>query len=344
MLDRIFIVEEQEAEIEFLKQYLSMAIEESRISIIHKIDKAFQEIKSASTKEKHIAVFIDIFWGMSEARGIVLAKNIRKELPAIRLIAYTRVGSNDELFRQLSPHFDAIIDKIEVNPHPSSIKVDMVDRDFLLKLSDGYDFYKKDAAGKSTIEPFHYVFSQTHVKPVFAQLVVTDFANFSLRDDDHQLRRFNALQKALLGALSQDSYLESNLVVLPTGDGLIIGIIEDVLRPTALRLGFRLLENLRQDELDAELRIGVHYGRVFLLEGDKSELQLIGTGINKAARVQSESQPGKILVSEEYFSAFIDRSGDPFCRELTAEDWKECSVKNEPVFRAIFISKGKIGA
>ena len=74
----------------------------------------------------------------------------------------------------------------------------------------------------------------------------------------------------------------------------------------------------------------------------KGESQLIGPGINKAARIEGASEPGKIMISEEFFSHFVDRSGDPFCRSLTIGDPKECKVKEEE-FKARFVSKGKIG-
>ena len=134
-----------------------------------------------------------------------------------------------------------------------------------------------------------------------------------------------------------------NLVFLPTGDGVVIGIISQISEPFALIIAMNLLEKLREVNLDKELRIGVHYGSVFRLIGNNGEQQLIGTGINKAARIEAASKPGKILVSEEYYSHFLDRSGNRFAREVTVDTVaQEFTVKDDK-FNARFVSKGKIG-
>lgn len=337
MIDRIFIVEDDNPEAGLLKEYLGMSIELDKIEVITKIDQAYQMIKVTEGDKSNMAIFIDILWGeLKEEKGIILAKSIRKEWPKIKIGAYTRIGSDEKTFDRLKLFFDVIVDKLGINPHPAAKTLNMLDRDFLERLSseDNLNDVVQSAFSRN------YIFQLTNSQCVFAQLLVSDFANYSLHDDDRQLKRFTALQSSLEDALDHEPAFDEEMVVLPTGDGLAIGIIQEkAVNPIALKLAFRILESLREAELENQLRIGIHYGRVYLLEGAKGELQLIGTGINKATRVQSASEVGKILVSDEYYSTFMDRSGDAFIRDIKVGPSKEFQIKKEPIFRARFVSK-----
>ena len=343
MVDRAFIVEDSKSEADVLKEHLGLlGIDRSKIETIKRLDEAYQKIKASYSDSENIAVFIDIWWGsLSDEKGITMAKTLRSTWPKIKLVAYTKIGTlNDDFFQRLKPFFDAIIDKVATRPHPSAMTILALQRDWLEKLSSGNNMWHANPNDKS----ISYIFQQVSARYTFAQFLVSDFVDFSLYEEDLQLQRFKALQVSLAEALQREP-IEETMVVLPTGDGLAIGIVAEIsVNPIALKLAFGILERLREQGLDAQLRMGIHYGRVCLLEGSKGELQLIGTGINKATRVQTASAAGKALVSEEYHSAFIDRSSNPFCLTLTVSEPQEYTVKKEPAFRARFVSRGKVGA
>jgi len=187
-----------------------------------------------------------------------------------------------------------------------------------------------------------YVFEIESEKKASAQIVACDLAKFSLKEDNLQLHRFRKLHGGLLKAL-ENIDPKSEIVVLPTGDGLVIGVIGAELEPVALQIAFQLLESLHVESLDKELRVGVHVGPVYHLIGKRGEHQLIGVGINKAARVESAGTEGRVLVSEEYFSMFLDRSGDDFQRRLIKGEPEEFRIKKEPTFKARFVEWGEIG-
>ena len=346
MFDKIFLVENEEEDLAFLAGYISTVFSSEKISIVKDINKAFEIITNdKKEKEGSFAAFIDVYWGASQPRGITLAKSLKKTINNIKCVAYTTVGSNIEFFDELKETFDAIIDKIVAKPHAKAIVVDKIDYEFLNKLFEGHNFLNENdlIQGKEIAKKYSmYIFNIIESERVKGQFLVADFANYSLNDDGKQLRRFEALQNALYKTLKQVDIENKNIIVLPTGDGLVFCSIEDD-TPLCIQVAIGLLENLKEYELDRELRIGVHYGRVFLLKGERDEFQIIGPGINKASRVEAASIPGKIMVSDEYYSIIIDRIENGYLRRINKGDRQEIKVKNEPPFFGRFISMGEIG-
>jgi hypothetical protein len=349
MFDKVFVVEDHKTESNYLCEHLACAMPKNKITLIKKIDEAYQMISNSVEGTDHrYAAFIDIYW-QREPTGIVLAKNLRKKIPFVRLVAYTRLDASH--YEEILRHFDAWIDKQPTRPHPYARTLAEIDADFLEQLASRPESFfsavEEEVSSEELGQAVHnYFFPLAKSEKVKAQFLVADFSNFSLKDDDLQLSRFQKLQDSVSASLQHEKFGDEVIVVvLPTGDGVAIGIAGSDTEPHALRMAFQLLEHLRPHGLEIELGIGVHYGPVYLLEGPKGEAQLIGPGLNKATRVQSAGKPGTILVSDEYFSMFMDRSGHPYCRALSKETKStEYQIKKEPVFRARFCWQGDVGA
>jgi len=349
MFKKIFVVEDKELDIKRLRSNLVLASDEDVIDVINDIDKAYQTITRRIKPGNDYAAIIDTYWGTNEPKGIMLAKNLRQIFPSMKLIAYTSTNRVvDKDFPNIHENFDALIDKETASPDASAITLSQIDREFLKKLKNGYDFFRRSTTKNLQIKTVaeaerNYFFKISSEKRVNAQLIMADFYKFSLKEDDLQLIRFRNLQDALDRALRIDELSGVQVVVLPTGDGVAIGLITDEVKPVALMVSFGLLSHLRDFGLAKELRVGVHFGRVYHLVGEKGEAQIIGPGINKAARVEAASEAGRVLVSEEYFSAFIDRAGEDYCLELVKGEQNTFKIKDE-IFHARFISRGDIGA
>lgn len=350
MFKKIFIVEHEKPDIELLVKGLYLAsVKNDCIDIIDNIDNAYVRLRDKIQAGEKYAAIIDIYWTEHyKKKGLVLAKSIRKNMPSVKLVAFTRLGEKTNI-NDICENFDALIDKSTSSPHPFGILIDQIDIDFFEKLGKGHDFFaqplhENEEPNSTLASRGGYFFEIKSEEKVSAQFVFADFSNFSLRDEDLQLKRFGDLQDSLRGMLQDLEFSDEKIVVLPTGDGVVIGIINAAVEPLAVRIAFGLLKHLRDHGLDKELRIGVHYGPVYHLIGEKGESQIIGPGINKAARVEAKSEPGRVLVSQEYFDMFLDRSSDPFCQELTIKDTIDIKVKKEPTFKAKFVAKGQIGA
>ena len=352
MFEKAYIVEDTKSDAKELIESLSIFIEKENIVVIDHIDDALGTILNTDCTDNQIVAFIDILWHR-EMIGIKLANSIKRKKPNIKLVAYTKTEDGAKLSNEYSI-FDAFIDKRTNDPHPLALKISDINDQFLEKLHNGRNFMIKTNANlldskitsdddiETKMSHNSYLFTiQSKIK-TSAQFVFVDFAKFSSKDETLQLNRFEDLRNAM-GEIAADTiYNDIDLVFLPTGDGVVVGIFTDIIEPFAVNVSFTLLELLRKTNLQNELRIGVHFGSVFRLIGSRGEQQLIGTGINKAARIEAASQPGRILVSDEYYTHFLEKTGG-VVRELTIDEHSTVYQIKDDKFHARFVSKGQIG-
>ncbi len=346
MFNKIFIIEDTYSDAEDLIESLSIFISKDDIIVIESIEDVLSTIASYVRPDFKIAIFVDIWWH-GEKRGIRLSQTIRKKYSEIKLVAFT-TSREGAIIKELYGNFDAFVDKNSGAPHQSSIKIWDIDDVFLEELASGKQFLTtpKISPVDFNAEPENngsYFFTISSKKKESAQFLFVDFSQYSQKDEDLQLERFIKLRDALLEIYKSSEFVESEFIFLPTGDGVAVGILSNKILPLALQLAIRLLQVLQKSGLDKELRIGVHFGPVYILLGSFGEKQIIGPGINKAARIEAAGEPGKILVSEEYFSHFVDRSKEIFCKELDFQTKPKKYVVKKDEFHARFISKGQFG-
>jgi len=102
------------------------------------------------------------------------------------------------------------------------------------------------------------------------------------------------------------------------GDGFLLEFSSPV---CAVQTGFqiqRYLQNAEDDETKGlELRIGIHLADV-VVDGDN----LLGDGVNIAARIEGAAEPGAVLVSQAVFDQ-VKRTA-----QLSFEDLGEHALKN----------------
>ncbi|MBL7204970.1 MAG: adenylate/guanylate cyclase domain-containing protein [Desulfobacteraceae bacterium] len=351
MFDKIFIVENEPSSIQLLTTSLSTAMNKDDIILISEIDSAFKQITSQIQAGRKYAAFIDVYWDFDKRTGIELAENLSHYASSMKatmkLIGYTKVF--EEIAEELDNYFCILLDKKAADPHPGAITLADIKRDFLIKLANeeesGMLHLNRKGKGNEILdkEINSYFFKTVKKDKISGQFLAVDFYDYSGKNEDEQLYRFEKLQDSLMEVLNDAKYHDVTFVILITGDGAIIGILKEEIRAIALEVAFDLISPLRRNNIHKELRFGIHFGKAYMLTGEKGETQLIGPGINHSVRVESASEPGKILISEEYFSVYIDRQSEDFKLELTVEeDAVEKKVKKDK-FYARFVSKGKKG-
>ena len=152
---------------------------------------------------------------------------------------------------------------------------------------------------------------------------VVGFSRLAGADEDRTLARLRALRSDLVDPTIA---VHNGRVVKRTGDGVFVEFRSVV---DAVRCGIEI-QNLMVErnaglspERRIEFRIGVHLGDVV----EESDGDLMGDGVNIAARLERVAQPGAICLSEDAYRQVRSRL------ELAINDLGETRLKNiaEPI-------------
>ena len=107
---------------------------------------------------------------------------------------------------------------------------------------------------------------------------------------------------------------EDNLLILPTGDGMLIGFKDGLEEPLKLAIEFqKKLANYNENVTSVEkieTRIGCNIGHVFVVEDIYGHINLWGPGAILARRVMDMGDSNHILVSNELRNDLIEISND----------------------------------
>jgi adenylate cyclase len=136
-----------------------------------------------------------------------------------------------------------------------------------------------------------------------AAILVADIAGYSRADEERTLAR----HRALLGDLIDPAIVAHHgRVVKRTGDGILVEFrsVVDAVRCAAKvqngmverNAGLPLVRSI-------EFRIGIHLGDVI----EEADGDLMGDGVNIAARLEGIAKPGAICLSEDAYRQVRDR-------------------------------------
>ncbi|WP_424630630.1 adenylate/guanylate cyclase domain-containing protein [Bradyrhizobium sp. SYSU BS000235] len=154
-----------------------------------------------------------------------------------------------------------------------------------------------------------------------AVILATDVVGFSRltgADEDRTLARLRALRSDLIDPTIA---VHKGRVVKWTGDGTIVEFRSVV---EAVRCGIEIQSSMTErnaglpPERRIELRIGIHLGDVV----EESDGDLMGDGVNIAARLEGVAQPGAICLSEDAYRQVKSRL------DLAISDLGETKLKN----------------
>jgi TolB-like protein/class 3 adenylate cyclase len=159
-----------------------------------------------------------------------------------------------------------------------------------------------------------------------AAILAADIAGFSRlagADEDRTLARLRALRSDLIDPAIA---VHSGRVVKRTGDGFIAEFRSVVY---AVRCAIEIQSGMGERnagvpaERRIEFRMGVHLGDVV----EESDGDLMGDGVNIAARLEGVAEPGAICLSEDAYRQIKGRF------DITAADLGQTALKNiaEPV-------------
>src|SRR5215813_4477897 len=154
-----------------------------------------------------------------------------------------------------------------------------------------------------------------------AAILTTDVVGYSRlvqADEDRTLVRLRALRGDLMEPAIA---VHRGRVVKRTGDGALVEFRSVV---DAVRCGIEIQNSMiernagLQPERRIEFRIGIHLGDVV----EESDGDLMGDGVNIAARLEGVAQPGAICLSEDAYRQVKSRL------DLAISDLGETKLKN----------------
>jgi adenylate cyclase len=152
---------------------------------------------------------------------------------------------------------------------------------------------------------------------------VVGFSRLTGVDEDRTLARLRALRSDLVDPTTA---VHNGRVVKRTGDGAIVEFrsVVDAVR-CAIEIQNAMVERNAgvPEERRIEFRIGVHLGDVV----EEADGDLMGDGVNIAARLEGVAQPGSICLSEDAYRQVRSRL------DLKVSDLGATALKNlaEPV-------------
>ncbi len=147
---------------------------------------------------------------------------------------------------------------------------------------------------------------EPNAKRTLAAIVFTDVAGFSalMEKDEDRTLRLVARDLDLIRNICQQL---GGKALKSTGDGLLMSFDSAVQAAAcALQTQQKLSEQARDLPPEDVLmhRIGIHLGDVFITEND-----VMGDGVNVAARIQTEAPPGGICISQTVYDVVKNRLG-----------------------------------
>src|SRR5271156_1625862 len=152
---------------------------------------------------------------------------------------------------------------------------------------------------------------------------VVGFSRLAGADEDRTLARLRALRSDLIDPTIT---VHNGRVVKRTGDGVLVefrSVVDAVRCAIELQTGMIERNSGLAPERRIEFRVGIHLGDVV----EESDGDLMGDGVNIAARLEGIARPGAICLSEDAYRQVRARL------DLAVNDLGPTQLKNiaEPV-------------
>ena len=161
---------------------------------------------------------------------------------------------------------------------------------------------------------------EQRVQRRLAAILAADVAGYSRLtgiDEEGTIARLRALRRELIDPAIAE---HRGRIVKTTGDGILIefaSVVDAVRCAVEVQRGMVLRNSEMRPEKQIEFRVGIHLGDV-VVEGD----DLLGDGVNVAARLEGIAEPGGIFLSDDAYRQVKGKI------DVAAEDLGEQRLKN----------------
>lgn len=139
-----------------------------------------------------------------------------------------------------------------------------------------------------------------------AAIVLADVVNYSGMMSADETSTLRALQKHRSELIDPLVARHFGRIVKSMGDGLLVefsSVLEAVSCSVAVQLGMEERNQETDSQPSFKLRIGIHLGDIIVEDED-----IIGEGVNIAARIETAAEPGGIALSDDAYRQVRDRT------------------------------------
>jgi hypothetical protein len=150
-------------------------------------------------------------------------------------------------------------------------------------------------------------------------IVYLDLVGYSKKQETVQLDLFKSLQKEVSYILNNRTS-DDNTIAIPTGDGMIIGLKDD-LQDTYLEV-LNFIVNIYQWETktNEKLRVSIHVGTINIIEDINGNNNMVGDIINNTSRMLDGAQDGSLVISKEFGELYLNAKDIALEDEIAIDD------------------------
>ncbi len=135
-------------------------------------------------------------------------------------------------------------------------------------------------------------------------IIYLDLVGYSKNNEPIQVALFKKFQKQIHHVL-YDEIIQEKCILIPTGDGMIIGLEDDALNSylLSLELVTDIIDWTKKN--DVKVRSAIHTGEVNVLKDINRNNNIIGNTINDASRMLTGADDRAIIVSKTFYNKYL---------------------------------------
>src|SRR5579871_5622565 len=138
--------------------------------------------------------------------------------------------------------------------------------------------------------------STERVERRLAAVVAADVAGYSRLMGSDEVGTLAALKNVLRDLVDPAIAAHNGRIVKTTGDGILVEFASAVDAVTCAMVVQGLMADRKDGAQQISFRIGINVGDIIVENGD-----IFGDGVNIAARVENECEPGGVWISDDAY-------------------------------------------
>ena len=135
-------------------------------------------------------------------------------------------------------------------------------------------------------------------------IIYLDLVGYSKNNEPIQISLFKKFQKQIHHIL-YDEIIHDKCILIPTGDGMIIGLEDNMANSFVLSLELvtEMIDWTKNNNV--EIRSAIHVGEVNVLTDINRNKNIVGNTINDAARMLSGADNGSVIISKTFYNKYL---------------------------------------